>query len=761
MKAKARGHWVTRENFTLTAILFVAVAGLSMLPFAREFQARLTDTFFRFAPIPKPRSKVVLVVIDEESLRRFGRWPWPRALLARLTDKLARSGAAVIGLDILLSEAQSSQDDQALADSLRDSAPTVIVDKIASFADGPRWIEPLSTFAGAAHAVGHAHAVLDTDSICRRFPPRELALDGDRWAFAVELARVVDPRQTEQFISYHGVRPADTAEGISVVRPLLIRIPFRRGAFETLSAQAVLDNPGALDLRARPVLVGFGSTEIGDRIATPLSGELPTPGVEVHAQILDGILSNRTLQDAPLWATTVLLFLTSAFLIGVLRRWRGWAGMGFLVCLAAVLYFGSFAFFLLAGWMLPAGYMMLAVFFGPLLTYTADFITVERSLTKQLLGLRSWLAPFPVTSASEHGEVSWKLQLLQSLQTELGSLYELHKTLLEFTRDLVAVFDRDSKLLLQNKAFARAFPPGASPQSLDELRRRLIPNTRASDDPSAATDENEAYLGAELYSIREVPLPPTFIAPRGGTMLTLASLRAREERDRARAEALGFITHELRTPLVSIQGFAEFMMQYPESSLRSTAPETIFREAKRLLALINSYLDVLRIDAGAKSLSVSNLDVAEIVRQVFGILQPLASASEMRLVYRSARETSSIVGDEPLIGGALLNLVSNAIKYGTTGTSIEVECSQSGGATTIVVRNQGPSVSAEQIPHLFDAYYRTSAAQLKPGWGLGLAFVKRIVEKHGGSVSVRNLPGGTEFEIQLPTHALTAVSTGE
>jgi two-component system sensor histidine kinase MprB len=68
---------------------------------------------------------------------------------------------------------------------------------------------------------------------------------------------------------------------------------------------------------------------------------------------------------------------------------------------------------------------------------------------------------------------------------------------------------------------------------------------------------------------------------------------------------------------------------------------------------------------------------------------------------------------------------------------------------------------AEQIPHLFDAYYRTSAAQLKPGWGLGLAFVKRIVEKHGGSVSVRNVPGGTEFEIQLPSHALTAVSTGE
>ena len=79
--------------------------------------------------------------------------------------------------------------------------------------------------------------------------------------------------------------------------------------------------------------------------------------------------------------------------------------------------------------------------------------------------------------------------------------------------------------------------------------------------------------------------------------MTLTNLQTRVERDRARSEALAFITHELRTPLASIQGFADLMIRYPGSPDCDGAPETISWESKRLLALINSYLDVLRLDA--------------------------------------------------------------------------------------------------------------------------------------------------------------------
>jgi len=232
------------------------------------------------------------------------------------------------------------------------------------------------------------------------------------------------------------------------------------------------------------------------------------------------------------------------------------------------------------------------------------------------------------------------------------------------------------------------------------------------------------------------------------------------ERDRARAEALGFITHELRTPLVSIQGFADLMMQYPGSPACAQAPETIFRESKRLLALINSYLDVLRLDAGARPMRSEVVKLENAVRQVFDILQPLAAAASARLVFESS-ESYEVKGDATLIEGAVLNLVSNAIKYGKPGTDVTVHCRRQGDEMVLSVHNQGEPVPAEELPRLFDTHYRGSGvAGSTPGWGLGLAFVKRIAEKHGGSVRVESEGGSTVFEIRLAASRELAAAKG-
>ncbi len=746
----------------LTVILFAAVALLSTIPLIRDLQARFTDTFFRLSPSPKQKSDVVLVTIDDESLQHYGRWPWSRALLAKLTNNLANAGASVVGLDILLSEPQSPEADRALQNAL-ESAHAVIVDKIASYPDGPQWMEPLPQFSQSAAAVGHAQAPLDADSVCRRFPPREFTLEGSRWAFAVEVARRVDPKRTAEFLSAYGIPVHDDAGPVLIAKPVLVPIPFRRDGFDTIPARMVLQGFDSSSLRGRPVLVGFGTTEIGDRLNTPLHPEFPTPGVEVHAQILDSVLSSRKLYELPVWITALILMITCILSVAAFRSWRGTAAIAVFAVMAASVYSVSLLTFILGSRVIPAGSMMLAVILAPLLVYTADFVLVERSVTQQLLGLRSWLALLGKESITRDGEdLSWRLELLQELQTELGSLYELHKTLLESTQDLVAIFDEQGNLLLKNRAFGDAF--GLLPDSslpLSDVRSRWLVSDDAPLTLRGSIEEGEVTLDRELYSIRIVPLPPTRLSPQGGTIVTLTSLQTRVERDRARAEALGFITHELRTPLASIQGFAELMMSYPNSPLCAGAPDTIFRESKRLLALISSYLDVLRLDAGAKAVTFAPLDLESIVRQVFDILQPLANAAKMRLLLNSD-EPVSVVGDAPLISGAVLNLVSNAIKYGQPGSDIRVRCSSENGEVIISVHNIGKPIASEEIARLFDPYFRASNNEKSTtGWGLGLAFVKRIAEKHGGSVRAESQPSGTRFEIRMPAKPQPAVVVKE
>ena len=750
-----RSWWHTLGR---AAVLFVLVIAVSVIPIVRNFEVRLTDSLFRLAPPPRQPSSVVLVLIDEESLQKYGRWPWPRTLLAELNTNLAEAGASVIGLDILLSEPQSAQADHAVAESFRASGRTIVVDKIGTFPDGPRWIEPLAEFAQLA-AVGHAQAVLEADSVCRRFPPRELTLEGPRWAFGIEMALRARPEQAAKFLAAYGL---PTSEGVRVdlAAPVLVRIPFRRDAFEKLSARAVLERSGLNSLRGRPVLVGFGPAEIGDRLATPLSSDLPTPGVEIHAQILDSILTGRTLRDVSLGWSAAALFLSCVLSVAISQRWRGWAGLAWLGIFGVGAYGVAFLLYLFAGRMFSAGTLVLAVIFGPLLVYGADFVDVERSVTRQLLGLRSWLRHREKDSVAMKRDLSWRLDLVQDLQTELGALYELHRTLLESTQDLVAIFDERGNPLLKNQLFSAAGQSETKDLTLDRFRARLSPKAAASLEENGANLEGEVYLGAELYSLRQTPLPSTFLSPRGGTILTMTSLRAREERDRARAEALGFITHELRTPLASIQGFAELMMRYPGSPTCAAAPETIARESKRLLAMINGYLNVLRLDSGAKPLQDSAIDLEETVKQVFDIVQPLAAANGMRLTLCRGAESVLAVGDGPLINCAILNLVSNAIKYGKLGTEIEVSWRKQGNETVIAVENQGDGVPTEDVPRLFDSYYRApNAEKTVPGWGLGLAFVKRIAEKHSGSVIVENHAGSIKFEIHLPVNSSAAVAT--
>jgi len=742
--------WAKRA--ALSVLLLVLVALLSLIPVVRDSETRLTDTFFRLAPPPPHRSVAVLVLIDEESLRQYGRWPWSREVLGRLINNLTRAEARVIGLDILLSEPQSPEADESLQKSLQASGRVVIVDKIGAFPDGPHWVEPLPEFLQAAVAIGHVQAVLDRDSVCRRFPPSELTIDGPRLAFAIEVARQADPRRTSEFLASYGVSASDDTVNVNLAAPMLVRIPFRRDGFDTISAFTVLNGGLAARFAGRPVLIGFGATEISDRLNTPLSTEIPAPGIEVHAQILDAILTGRSLREMPPVLGAVALAFTCLVVVVVFRTRHSWAAIGLLAGLAIAVYAIGFLTFLSVSRILPTGAMLLAVIMGPLVVFTADFVVVERSLTQQLLELRSWLTKQgKQTAIPKNAELSWKLDLLQKLETELGSLYELHKSLLESTQDLVAIFDKRGSLMLKNQAFAAVLPTTTSGLTLSQLSERWISKDDAPLVSVGFGQEGEAYLGDQLYSVRLVPLPPTRLSPSGGTIVTLTNLQTRVERDRARAETLAFITHELRTPLASIQGFADLMIRYPGSADCEGAAETILWESKRLLALINSYLDVLRLDAGAKPIRADDLELHDIVRQVFDILRPLASAANMHL----ALETSAAVvtvGDAPLISGAVLNLVSNAIKYGKSGGEIRVRCSTREESVVISVQNQCEPILEEDIPHLFDAYYRgKSGENRKPGWGLGLAFVKRVAEKHGGSVRAESGRTGMTFEIYLPS----------
>ena len=735
----------------LAAMLFGFVSLVSMIPIVHDFDLRLADSFFRIAPETKP-SPVVLVLIDDGSLQAQGRWPWSRTLLAELVNKIDAAGAQIIGLDILFAEPESASADQALARAMRNSRGVVLADKIASYPDGPRWTEPTAVLADAALGVGHSQAVLDNDGVCRRFPLVELTLDGPREAFALVLARQLSPLAADRFLAAYSAIIPGTEEQVVKAAPVLVPVSYRHGAFESVSAADVLEGRDRGRLKGRPVLVGFGATEIGDRLNTPVSGVLPTDGVEIHAQILDSILSGRTTHALPVPLGSLLVMATCVGAITLLRSRRGWSIFALASGLCAIAYFIGWCLFVLQSHLAPIGPMILAVVFAPAVVYADDLVRVERGVRQQLTQIREWLLEHRrLDLTQDSDDISRNFDLLQELQTQLGALYEVQGKLLETTGEAIAIFDHRGSLILQNRAFAQLFRSHPQMATMPDLRPRLRWTEDTAPNADACRD-GEAYVGDELFHVREVPLAAMTLSPQGGTIWMLGSLQAREERDRSRAEVLGFITHELRTPLTAIQGFSELMVQFPNSAQNAAAPETIFRESKRLLALVHSYLDVLRLDAGARSPAIQQVRVADLVGDVFEVMRPIARAAAVTLEWKGALAT--VFADTALLHGAILNVVGNAIKYGDRGTEVEVSCHVNHDEVVIAVHNFGQPINAGDVPSLFSSYYRGSGAEARAaGWGLGLAFVKRIAEKHGGRVSVNSNSNGTTFALHFPAAA--------
>jgi CHASE2 domain-containing sensor protein/signal transduction histidine kinase len=740
-KAWRRGK--TGELLRSSAVLFLLAAIAWFVPIADELQLRIQDGYFRLKPVQGEASRAVLVLIDDQSLQQYGRWPWSREQLAQLIRDVSAGRPRVIGLDVLLPEAQSATADEALAESFRSSGNVVLVDKIGGYQDGPHWIEPLPRFAAASAGVGHAMAALDKDGVCRRYPVRELSPDGERWAFGVELARLYDPAAADRFLSAYGVRRTDENAAIAIAKAVLIPVNYRRGGFETVSAAEILQHKRLDVLRGHVVLIGFGPAEISDRLNTPLTGALPAPGVEIHAQILDSILQGRRLQELSAGWTLLLLIPICPMLVVAFRRWRGWVLFFALAGLLATVCVGGFLLFTVASVIVPVVPLLLAVVIAPLVTNSTDFILVERRLAAQLREMRHWLAQRDGMEAAQHAGLLWKLSTLEDLQTQLGTLYELHDSLLKATTDAVAVFDDGGRVILQNERFSALFPIGED-LTLPAVYAKLFPRG------NAQARSGEAYAGETLYSVRIAALPKISLSRGGGTILTLSSLQTRVERDRARDESLRFVTHELRTPLVAIQGFAELMMVFPSAPECAVAPETIFRESRRLVALINTYLDVLRLDSGAHPIRRETVNLDQLIGQVLELLRPLAKAANIR-IHLIAGEMLHISGDRELLVGAILNLVSNAIKYGSSGTEIEIACKQDEGLVTVSVYNDADAIPEPELQKLFEADYRASSVRRdRPGWGLGLTFVKRIAENHGGSVRVANARNGIRVEISLP-----------
>jgi len=215
------------------------------------------------------------------------------------------------------------------------------------------------------------------------------------------------------------------------------------------------------------------------------------------------------------------------------------------------------------------------------------------------------------------------------------------------------------------------------------------------------------------------------------------------------------VSHELKTPLTSVQGFAQALLDGTAATAeaRQQAASVIYDEAGRMHRMVLDLLDLARLDAGTADLKRSPVDLAALLLHIGEKFTPQARAARVAITVEAVN-LPPVTGDADRLAQVFTNLVDNALKYTPAGGQIRVRAAQSGPEVWVEVRDTGSGIPPEALSHIFDRFYQADTARSggkKHGAGLGLTIAREILQAHGGTISVRSAPGyGSEFTVRLP-----------
>ena len=240
--------------------------------------------------------------------------------------------------------------------------------------------------------------------------------------------------------------------------------------------------------------------------------------------------------------------------------------------------------------------------------------------------------------------------------------------------------------------------------------------------------------------------------PLGGVII-FQDLTSVKHLEKERRHLVNMFAHDLKTPVVGMAGLIRRLRQGklgPLSEAQMAYLETVDTGMKKLEDLIDNFLEFARLDLRFLTPLPSAIQVEEECQEIIVSLLPLAEAKGIQISTEFPPEILVLQADPLLFRRVLENLLGNAIKYAPPQTSVLLKVQRNDGEVRFAVEDRGPGIHPQDVPHIFEIFYRGKGAGKEQGFGLGLATVKRIIDAHSGRIWVDTTPEGTTFFFILP-----------
>ena len=732
---------------TLTSL---ALAGLTASPLTTRLDNILYDALQRASSRPVDPS-ILIVEVDEKSLRDMGAWPWARTAHARMIDRLTAAGARTIVYDVLFSQpAANPGDDVALARSIALSGRVYLpqfIEPGAREGAPQQLVGPLPEIGQGAAGLGSAHVLFDADGVVRRMEPFQ--------AFGPHLTpdlMTVVHRATRAFDARDITRGAETT--------LLIPFAGAPDRFPRVSFSSVLAGEISSELIAgRTVFVGMTAPGLGPAFPTPVTPDAASmTGVQLQASILDGLRSGTMIRPAGLLSRIAfalsLLWLLLAGLLVLPPR----ANLMLVVGLSSFALALSAAFF----WSLDLWLSPIATIIG-LATVSLAWGWGQLGRVSDLLGheLRR-LLPVTHTPQAEGFESDLVARQALSLGAAINRIDDLRRfsaDALFSLPDATVVLDARRRVVAANaaaQALLRATHLPLAGASVASLLNALEPLGRTFDESWPPEAERIAPVDLHLSDGRAYQSQTVFrrdeAGESAGWIVRLADITTLTAAMRQREQALQLLTHDMRSPQTSILALLATTPDLP-----GDVSDRLAACARRTLALADGFVQLAR--AEVTPVAMEPLDLCDVAVEAVDELWPQCRQRHIEIEQESCDAPLMVLGDRGVLARALVNLLGNAVKYSPEGSRIKVSTRSTRvddrTFVDVSISDQGPGLSPEEAAIAFQAFQRFDrpGSEAAGGVGLGLAFVDAAAARHGGGVLCVSAPGaGATFTLRLPEY---------
>lgn len=417
-----------------------------------------------------------------------------------------------------------------------------------------------------------------------------------------------------------------------------------------------------------------------------------------------------------------------------------------------------------------------AIFLGMLVAIVLSFFLAKaivspiRALTTsaQRIADGEFSEEVNVDSNDEIGTLSLTFNnmknVLKNTLDEISGERQKFETLFLYLNDAVLAFDSKGRLMHINKTAKKLFgytgdEKGEAALSFSHMIKVLQINYR---------DVSGKYRESRNYVMRDVifngkALDITFAEFRYaqsesenvGIMCVIHDNTGRYELDRSRREFVADVSHELRTPLTSIKGAVETVLEYPQldAESRDNFLHMAVDECDRMTRIVSELLVLSRLDNNRTAWRIETFDVGDFCRRLYEIMSVDAGNHKHTLSCSCDDIIPPLSGDKEKLQQVLINIIANSIKYTPDGGKISIEAHAGSDSAVISVTDNGIGIPEEDLPRIFERFYRVEKARTSDtgGTGLGLAIAKEIVDAHGGQIWIESKVGeGSKLSVKLP-----------